>query len=75
MVQAREVIMRVLTLILGIIVLILGLVPILKSFNTLPPFLEFIPREGIAYNVIVMIAGILIVIAEIRRKRGRLKLI
>lgn len=49
--------MKWLIFLLGAIVAIFGAIPLLYNIGFLPVFLEFIPREGIFYNIIILVLG------------------
>ena len=73
MVQGRQS-MRIATIALGALVTVVGMLPLLAGSNALPSFLEFVPLEGITYQVIIIILGVLIIVNASREKRGRIGL-
>lgn len=52
-------------IILGLFVVFLGLLPLLSGFL---PILDFIPSEGLSYNLLIALAGGLIVYLSYEKK-------
>ena len=57
--------MKILIIILGLFVVFLGLLPLLSGFL---PILDFIPNEGLSYNLLIALAGGLIVFLSYEKK-------
>ena len=65
--------MKTVNVIFGAIVVLLGLLPLLEDYGALPNILEVIPREGLVYNIIIVVIGILIIIYSSKERRFRLR--
>ncbi len=53
---------------LGIVIMLLGLIPIAYDYEYLPVILEFIPREGMMYNVIILLVGAILAYIGIKKR-------
>ena len=65
--------MRIVNVVLGAIVVLLGLLPLLDGYGALPSILEVIPREGLIYSSIIVIAGILIIVNSSKERKFRIR--
>jgi len=62
--------MKIITIILGVVVILIGVLPIIEGSEVFE-FLSFIPTSGIAYNLIVIVAGVVIVLHGTRKEKLR----
>ena len=49
--------MRWSVFLLGVVVLLLGLLPLIENLVSLPLFLDFIPKEGVYYSLLIAVFG------------------
>lgn len=55
-----------LLMILGVLVLIMGFLPVLSEWGYIPIALNFIPVNGMIYNIIIMVLGGLVILSARR---------
>ncbi len=53
-------------IILGFLIIFMGIAPFLVTSGYMPSVLSFIPVSGTAYNVIIVVLGILVILCARR---------
>lgn len=63
--------MRIMLVFIGILVVLGGLLPLLKSY--LPGMLSFLPTEGVGYQAVIILIGLVAIIYGVKKRRVVLK--
>lgn len=59
--------MRWMMILIGVLVVLGGLLPLLKSH--LPGTLSFLPTEGMGYQAVIILIGLVAIIYGVKKKR------
>lgn len=60
--------MRWMLVLIGVLTLLGGVWPLISGLNFIPPWVKFIPASGVAYQIIIIVIGVIAIVYGVRHK-------